>query len=405
MTASGPAAWLDKGGRAAAIAIGFSIPLSTAADNTLLAIVLACFLAGGAYRERLSFIAARPPLTMGPALFVLLAAGALLNPTRLTEAFAFLGKYADLALIPVIAVFLRDPAARRLALYAFSAALVVSMLASYALFAGLPRYPVFVPNLLLAVSFKQSVTHSLLLGFATFLFVELAGNSASRAARVVWSFLAALALTNIVFIVPGRTTLLVVAALAAYWAFTTWGWRGLSKAAIAGLVIVAIGYAASGLFWERVTSVIREYSLADSGTPAPVTSSVGLRLEFYRNSLQIIRDHPLVGVGTGGFQRAYAEHVDGTAMLKTANPHSEYLLIAVQVGIAGVLLMLSMFWLQWRGAPQLASPLETHLARALVITFGVGCLFNSLLLDHTEGLFFAWLTGLLYAGLKSKRDG
>ena len=32
--------------------------------------------------------------------------------------------------------------------------------------------------------------------------------------------------------------------------------------------------------------------------------------------------------------------------------------------------------------------------------FVIGCMFNSLLLDHTEGLFFAWATGLLFAGLK-----
>jgi hypothetical protein len=30
----------------------------------------------------------------------------------------------------------------------------------------------------------------------------------------------------------------------------------------------------------------------------------------------------------------------------------------------------------------------------------VGCLFNSFLLDHTEALFYAWLSGLLYAGLR-----
>jgi hypothetical protein len=28
----------------------------------------------------------------------------------------------------------------------------------------------------------------------------------------------------------------------------------------------------------------------------------------------------------------------------------------------------------------------------------VGCLFNSWLMDHTEGLLFAWLTGVLFAG-------
>jgi O-antigen ligase len=39
-----------------------------------------------------------------------------------------------------------------------------------------------------------------------------------------------------------------------------------------------------------------------------------------------------------------------------------------------------------------------------VLTMAIGCLFNSLLLDHTEGLLYAWLTGVLYAGLQSKRD-
>jgi len=35
----------------------------------------------------------------------------------------------------------------------------------------------------------------------------------------------------------------------------------------------------------------------------------------------------------------------------------------------------------------------------------VGCLFNSFLLDHTESLFYAWLTGLLFASLRPGRNG
>ena len=34
----------------------------------------------------------------------------------------------------------------------------------------------------------------------------------------------------------------------------------------------------------------------------------------------------------------------------------------------------------------------------------IGCLFNSLLIDHTEGLLFAWATGLLFAGLPSLQN-
>jgi hypothetical protein len=35
----------------------------------------------------------------------------------------------------------------------------------------------------------------------------------------------------------------------------------------------------------------------------------------------------------------------------------------------------------------------------------VGCLFVSLLLDHAEGLFYAWLSGLLFAGLPHHQPG
>jgi uncharacterized membrane protein YccC len=45
----------------------------------------------------------------------------------------------------------------------------------------------------------------------------------------------------------------------------------------------------------------------------------------------------------------------------------------------------------------LATPLSRHLARGLILTIAVGCLFNSWLMDHTEGLLYAWLTGLLFA--------
>ena len=171
---------------------------------------------------------------------------------------------------------------------------------------------------------------------------------------------------------------------------------------MAAIVIVTISYGSSRLFHDRVNAIIYEYSASNPATPASAYSSVGLRLEFYRNSLQIIRDHPLTGVGTGGFRQAYADQVRGTGRLAASNPHNEYLLIAVQVGVAGVLLLLYLFYVQWRDAPRLASPLETHLARGLVLAIAIGCMFNSFLLDHTEGLLYAWLTGLLYGGLQSR---
>jgi O-antigen ligase len=90
--------------------------------------------------------------------------------------------------------------------------------------------------------------------------------------------------------------------------------------------------------------------------------------------------------------------VHGTGARTTVNPHNDYLLIAAQVGIPGVAFLLTLYFLVWRGASRLESPLHRDLARGLVIAMAVGGCFNSLLLDHTEGLLFAWLTAVLYAG-------
>ena len=130
------------------------------------------------------------------------------------------------------------------------------------------------------------------------------------------------------------------------------------------------------------------------------STSIGLRLEFYHNTLRIIRDHPVAGVGTGGFPQAYARVVEGTGMLPTRNPHNEFLHLAAQVGPIGVAALLWLLWQQWRLAARLVLP-EREIARGLVVLITIGCMLNSLLLDHTEGLLYAWLTGLLYARVES----
>ena len=182
--------------------------------------------------------------------------------------------------------------------------------------------------------------------------------------------------------------------------------HGLEKAfdvaagAAAGIAIV-ISALASGAAGDgnRFAQGLDEWENWQPGQAAQ--TSTGWRLEFYRNSLDIARGHPLIGTGTGSFPKVYADHVAGTAMAATANPHNEYLNIAVQLGVVGLLVMLHLFYREWRVADELTTTHERQLAHGLVITFVIGCLFNSLLMDHAEGLLFAWASGLLFGGLKS----
>ena len=161
-------------------------------------------------------------------------------------------------------------------------------------------------------------------------------------------------------------------------------------------------YHLSGRMHQRVDQVITEFgawqpNVADH---ASNDTSTGERLTFYYNTLQIIKAHPLLGVGTGGFPRAYAEQVAGTGIALAENPHEEYLMLTVQAGLPALLLMLYWLHVQWRAAPRLEGTFRQDAARGLVLTIAISCLVNSSLLDHVEGLFFSYMSAVLFAGLR-----
>jgi O-antigen ligase len=217
---------------------------------------------------------------------------------------------------------------------------------------------------------------------------------------MAWAVLAALATLNVTMMVQGATGYVVLGGLALLFGYGLGRWRGFAIGLVAVAAAAAVLTYVPGPFQQRVGMVEREFrgwQAADAQS-----TSIGLRLEFYHNTLRIIRDHPVAGVGTGGFPQAYARVVEGSGMAPTRNPHNEFLHLAVQVGPLGVAALLWLLLQQWRLAARLGL-LEKEIARGVVVLMAIGCMLNSLLLDHTEGLLYAWLTGLLYAGLESRR--
>lgn len=391
------AAASDHAARWAAVALGFSIPVSVALDNILLAVVAAGWAAGGMYREKLAVIRGNPVVLAAVGLFALLVIGTAYGDRNPGDTAIVLGKYVDLAFIPVFAFLLRDAATRRLALRAFATSLVVVLALSYLIKAGLlPTGRLLHGDPANPVVIKLHITHNILMAYGAFLFAILAVYAAARAERIAWSALALLAAFNVLFMVQGRTGYVILAALILLYWYGRMKWRGLVLAAPLLAALFAAAYFGSPGFRERIDLAV---SQARGSEPnSEMENSIGLRLEFARISLVIIGEQPVLGVGTGGFPKAYANQIRNTASLPTRNPHNEYLHIAVQIGLTGLALMLYLLWKQWRLAPRLASPIETNLARGLVLTIAVGCLFNSMLLDHTEGLLYSWLTGLLFGG-------
>ncbi len=108
----------------------------------------------------------------------------------------------------------------------------------------------------------------------------------------------------------------------------------------------------------------------------------------------------MMGVGTGGFIAADRAVAARTGTKPTDNPHNEYLLQAVELGVIGALLMLAIFVAQWRSATTLASARDTALARGLSVMYLAASFGTTMLTDHVEALLYVWMTGLLVAGAR-----
>ena len=83
--------------------------------------------------------------------------------------------------------------------------------------------------------------------------------------------------------------------------------------------------------------------------------------------------------------------------LTTVNPHNDYLMLGAQVGVAGIALLVALYVLLWLDAARLATRFDRDLLRGIVLTMAVAGIFNSVALDHAEGLLFAWVVALAYA--------
>ena len=171
--------------------------------------------------------------------------------------------------------------------------------------------------------------------------------------------------------------------------------------------LLAIAVAAAALYNMSDKIKLRTTRLAtelENYSTTQEFNSSGIRLSFYRAGIQIFLQHPVFGTGTGSFAEGFAHTtLLGPAgdFLRTARsqPHSEVILMGVQLGTIGLLLYFGLLG-------SLAAVVRRHksyradLLLLLCVSFAVPAVFNSLLWDFTEGYWFTLLAGCLYAAAR-----
>ena len=380
-------------------ALGFTIPVWVVADSILVVLLLVCWFAGGEWKERFRRITANPVAVSVLLLFGWLLLGTLWGGGSVQERALGIKKYADLLIIPILISMAMTVQEQNRALVAFAAALLVTLFLSFSLSVGgsLPLGEATACSQLNSCVFKKHTTHNVMMAFGALLFAVFSWKSQDPWMRWGWGGAAVLALSNVLLMVQGRTGYVVLAGLAMLVFHVRFGWKGMLAALVVLCVAFSSVYQVSSSFRQRVEMTTAGITQWDPKV-AVVEDSIGWRLEYAYHTAEIIQDHPLVGVGTGGFVQSYRARTQQAGLDVPPHPHNQYLFIMAQVGIGGLGLLLWLFVQQWRLTTLSGDRAMGLLARGVIVAIVITCFFQPALNDHTEKLFYCLFSGLMCSG-------
>jgi len=357
---------------------------STALTVIASVVILLVWLSLGKSASLIEAVQRQPVALWALLLYGVLLAGLLYGNASHAEALDTLKKYRELLLIPVLIPFLDRASTRE---WIWRVLIAVSLLSI--LVAALTQFGLLPSNDAGEVLGKSRITHSILIAFFGYYCLHKAVDEPERR----WAYFvgAALAIYDVFFLVQGRTGQLILLAL-----LLLFIWQRFEARARVLLVVAAVAMAGAYVQFSDKADRIREgiedtVAFARSLTPQASTS-MGQRYTFWTRSISLVAEKPLLGHGTGSFAREYARVASRDGM-QTSNPHSELLMIAVNVGLVGLVVYLGFLYALIRSARML-SDVPRRLAVGLIVTLVVGSVFNSPLYDHAEGHWFALMIAL-----------
>lgn len=372
---------------------GFFIPISITATDIAMAVAAILSVLSGVWMKDWDVLRRNPIVLTGVWIVLLTVIAMTWSIAPWADQLSALHKYSKLLYIPLLLPLCKNKRWRDRAIAAFLAGSVIPVAISYLkAWAGLqfgpyPTLPSFV--------FYTHIETSFLTAFAAYLFAYYAWKQPQwRAACLI---LLVVFTYQEFFINDGRTGMVAYVALFVLYVIQRMKWMGVICGVAAAILLSITLYYTSPTFqntFKDSIQNIQDYHLGHAQT------SLGYRLSFFDLSMNLIKEQPVLGYGTGSFAVAANQvgGVPGWRVVRT--PHNEYLMMMVEFGAIGLLSLLLLFYFQWK----ISFCLEEmqYLAQALLVAFMLSSCYNAFLYLTVSGHFFVLFTALLYAGYHTK---
>jgi O-antigen ligase len=367
-----------------ALAMAAAIPLSVAATNVIaICLAIACIFC---FDRKTLISVLKHPVTITILIFIAIniiaCSYSIAGSREIAHTFR---KYYRLLYFPLLLPLFTNVRWRNGAVVTFLAAIFISVVAAM---------------LAQMVVFKDSIFTSMFVAFAIFMLAHYTVDY--KKYRSVTVPIAIFFTYYLFFMNIGRAGQFIFVMLFILFALQRLrvSFKKLAIAAVILITIVAASVLMPSSFAERQTIAVREVQqyINNDEIAVPYESSLGTRLVLARNSWELIKLKPIFGWGTGSFAAAYRQFAPEAQAkdVKRFNPHNQYLLTWVELGLPGLISLLSIFAalaLVFYRSHQLTG----YLGLGLVATMAMGCSMNSWLLDFTSAFFFVFFAALFAA--------
>lgn len=387
--------------RWSAITAAIASPISTAVTSVASIVMLLTWLISGELFRSLKRSAEQPAGKILLLFFAWLLIGAFYADTDWTEKFNTLSSWKKLAFTFILLGLFYQTRWKRLFIGSYVAVMVIAGLIAVPLWlADLTIRPEREPGIFMTNYVSQSMAFVAAIVCCIFL-LQMQLSLKNK----YWLYGAiALFLVNILFISPARSGYVAFPFAAIFAAGCVYGYKKLSAIIVvtAGIMLVAI--LCSSILQQRTQTGLTEKATYQTSEEL---TSIGVRVIFAKNTLLLIKEHPILGYGTSSFKATYgpyaaAQYSDWRGS-PTSDPHNQYLFVWLENGLVGLSLFFAYIYTAIRQG--LNNQPYGAIAASFLVAVCVSSLFNSHFKTFPEGNLLAFFVGILLAQQDAETEG
>lgn len=378
------------------IILAFLMPLTVFGANLIIVIICVLWLFSGDYASKFNQIISNKFILASIVFFFLHVIGLLWTEDLSWGVHIVHKMWYFLLLLPVLFTIVRREHIK-FYISAFLLAITFTEIASYLVWFEIiePFKNATVRN---PTPFMSHISYNPILAFAIYLVLhEIFFNK--KITNLVFSLYSffAISMSINMFITGGRAGQVMYFAMLAIIVFQFFNNQKIKSLLLISVLIPGIfftAYTTSDLFQQRVDAAVKNIiSYSDNKS-----TSVGLRITFALNSWDVIKENPIIGIGTGDFPMEYKKinQINTPGLPNATNPHNMYTLVVMQLGVLGLISLLSIFYYQIKLSFNSSNRLIRDVGITLPLLFLVIMWSDSYLLGHYTTLMFVFFSSFLY---------